>query len=162
MLNTLYTPPDVDAVFQEWGANCGPTALAAVLGCPVSEVRHLFPDFAKRKYANPSQIRQAVESAGRSCQVTPQHRNGRDRLVPRNGLMFLQWSSDDIDRKPIIVQYRSTHWVGVRDQLLYDCNAADGQGAWLDKQDWKLELWPLFQEATGATRFWIRTAYEVR
>lgn len=38
-MNTLYTPPDTEAANKEWGANCGPCALAAVLGVPVADVR---------------------------------------------------------------------------------------------------------------------------
>lgn len=39
----LYTPDDLYAANDAWGASCGPGALAAVLGVPVMGLKGLFP-----------------------------------------------------------------------------------------------------------------------
>lgn len=44
----LHAPPDVDAAYDRWGANCGPCALAAALGCSVDDLRAAVSEPAKQ------------------------------------------------------------------------------------------------------------------
>jgi hypothetical protein len=159
---TLYRPPDLETAYQEWGANCGPSALAAIVGSPLFAVRSYFPDFAKRRYVNPTHMQAAIGRTGRRGILTPRLDAGRGRAAPRHGVAFLQFSSKKIDAMPIGVQYRYTHWVAVegerRCRMVYDCNH-DG---WMPWGDWWAEYMPLFYEENDADSVWCRTAYEVQ
>lgn len=56
----LFVPVDVCEANDAWGANCGPGALAAMLGIPCSDVRRYIADF--RGYLNASQMADACVS----------------------------------------------------------------------------------------------------
>lgn len=40
---TIVHPADIEEAHEQWKANCGPAALAAVLGRSVASVRPVFP-----------------------------------------------------------------------------------------------------------------------
>lgn len=56
--------------WREWGCNCGPTALAAILGLTLDEVRPHLGDFEQKHYTNPRLMAQALRSAGASWDGT--------------------------------------------------------------------------------------------
>ena len=41
---------DMERASDEWGCNCGPSALAAVTGRTLEEIRPLMGDFEKKRY----------------------------------------------------------------------------------------------------------------
>jgi hypothetical protein len=166
MPSSLYTPPDVDQAHAEWGANCGPAALAAIIGSPLAAVKDAFQryGFGQRGYCNPSQMVQAVRDLGHSAELTRHARTGiRGREFPQHGVVFLQFTSEYIDCLPIPAQYRLTHWIGMHsfggDSLcVYDVNSG-----WEPWQDWCVEVWPRLAAANrNATESWTRSAYEIR
>lgn len=63
-MTTLFTPSDVEAAWESWKANCGPSATAALLGLPLAGVRHAFPWFPARPWCSPTQLREALATLG--------------------------------------------------------------------------------------------------
>lgn len=61
MLTYPFTEADAQRAYDEWGANCGPNALAFALQIPLEEVRDVIPQFDERRYTSPTMMRQAVE-----------------------------------------------------------------------------------------------------
>ena len=161
----LIAPAGLQEAIAEWNANCGPAALAATLGVSMAAVRDFFPRFPAKPWCNPTHMVEAIRLAGRKYALTPYcHRIGRGRACPAHGVAFLQFSSPEIDAMPVLAQYKKTHWVATfnehgydRPSVIYDINA----GGWVSANDWHAHLWPRFQEATGATTFWCRSAYEI-
>jgi hypothetical protein len=160
-----YNPPDVDAAHAAWKANCGPCALAALLGRPVMAVRDLFPAYPRRPWCNPTQMKAALGAAGARWRLT-----SLKFYWPVTGLAFVQfdgpWCSPEV---PVAVAYRHTHWVAVRSRnapgmgttlppAVYDANA----GAWLTRPEWEAEILPLLlAHVEGSTGWWVRTGIEV-
>jgi len=161
----LYTPPDLDEAVKLWNANCGPASLAAALRCPLSAVREFFPRFPGKPWTNPTHMLTAIRLSKHEPQLTQfSRRTKRGRSCPTHGVMFLQFSSPEIDASHILTQYKKTHWIategesgGDRPYAIYDINA----GTWIPPLHWEEEIWPRFQEATGATTFYARSAYEI-
>src|SRR5580700_11291869 len=59
-----FTPADADRAYEEWGMNCGPSALAAVMGMTFDEVRPHMGDFERKHYTNqPDECRAAKHRA---------------------------------------------------------------------------------------------------
>ncbi|MDQ3834308.1 MAG: hypothetical protein M3315_11910 [Actinomycetota bacterium] len=121
----LYEPADTEQAWTEWGCNCGPAALAAVLQKDCNEVRSLFAGFDRRRYVNPTHMRDALAAAR-----VPAWRSVGE--WPQYGLVFLQiegpWCNPGV---PVGVAYRHTHWIastvasygGEVQQFVYDVNA---------------------------------------
>ncbi|RKI22828.1 hypothetical protein D7Y27_43240 [Corallococcus sp. AB004] len=153
---SLFTPPDLLASNAAWGANCGPGALAAVLGVPVMG---LHPYFAK-PWTTPTAMQAALTAKGRRFQLHQGFPAG-DLL----GLAFVQFRGT-WDSLPERAQYRHTHWVGLQrigaSIVVYDVNAGDA-GGWLPSEEWKASvLAPLMAGRRGASGLWrIRVTLEV-
>lgn len=163
MTAALYNPPDVDKSHAAWKANCGPCALAAILGRPVADVRPFFPRYPKYPWTNPTHMRAALDAAG------VRHRSG-NTIATTNGLWFVQldgpWCSPEV---PVTVAYRHTHWVAVRmvsdgtdsgesDEWVYDANARE----WEPLSWWKAEVIPhVLAHVKRATGWWVRTGIEL-
>ncbi|WP_223644319.1 hypothetical protein [Corallococcus sp. EGB] len=153
---SLFTPPDLLAAHASWGANCGPGALAAVLGVPVMGLRTYFP----KPWTTPTVMQAALTAHSRRFQVHQGFPTG-DLL----GLAFVQFRGT-WDTAPERAQYRHTHWVGQNRAgaclHVYDVNAGDA-GGWLSSDAWKaLVLAPLMARKQGASGLWrIRVTLEV-
>lgn len=107
-------PIDIDAAYEAWGANCGPCALAALLGQSVHAVRPFFPGFDRRPYVNVSHMKAALTAAQR-----PFRSIGPAR--PQFGLVFIQQGG--YAHQSVAMQYRHTHWIAVDGPLVFDVNA---------------------------------------
>ncbi len=161
-LADLYSPPDALEAYDEWSANCGPAALAAILKRPVASVRELFPEFAKKKYVNPTDMMTALHFAGRKFRKTESE--------SIYGLKFVQidgpWCGKDV---PIAAAYKATHWIATatifdhapfseHQHYVYDVNA----DRWLSKDQWEKRIMPLIVAINAkATGWFIRTRIEV-
>lgn len=156
MTRTLYTPTDIDDAYDAWKANCGPAALAAVVGREVMAVREAFPRFPRQPWTNPTHMRAALDALGVGNRPADQRRRKR---WPEYGLAFVQLDGPWCDSEATVLQaYRHTHWVGVSDKDVFDINA----GVWVAGSLWKATVMPEIVAATkGATGFWLRTGIEV-
>jgi hypothetical protein len=107
---------EIDAAHEEWGCNCGPSALAAILGLKPADVRHHIPDFDKRRYTNPSMMERALRSLGVEFSNVDDADDRREGILslPRYGLVRVQWTGPWMlrsDRFGVMDQYRHTHWI---------------------------------------------------
>jgi len=156
----LYRPPDLLAENETWKANCGPSALAAVLGVPLREVRASFPSFPAKPWTTPTSMAAALVAQGVRHRV--------QQGMPRgsvHGVAFVQLRGT-WDSAPERAQYRHTHWVGLHRTggalSVYDCNAG-AAGGWLSADAWKAQvLAELLARHRGASGKWaVRVVLEV-
>lgn len=158
----LFVPPDIDEAHDVWGANCGPVALAAIIGEPMRQIRAAFPGFKDRGYASPTHMREAIHNAGWRDYPTTAYGTKPGCRIPHHGVAFLQYAGAWWDDRPARVQYKFTHWIGVnvthgRCQV-FDVNA----GVWLSYDEWQTQIWPMLAQAAKCQTCYCRIAYEVR
>jgi hypothetical protein len=145
---------------EEWGANCGPGALAAITGKTLDDVRPHLLRFDEKRYTNPAMMRGALRSLG----VRHEWRV-RDRayLMPLYGLARVQWDGPWTQPGvPAKAAYRHTHWVAARmtpdgDQV-FDINCIC-VGGWVSFNEWQRQVvpWLLKQCEPKATGDWWLT-----
>jgi hypothetical protein len=142
-----FTLEDAIRANDEWGANCGPTALAAVTGRTLDEIRPLTGDFERKHYTNPTLMFECLERTGVPF--------WRIKGPPTHGLIRVQWEGPWTDPGvPLRVRYRHTHWIGIknplhasmldqvhRDARIFDVNAMRS-GGWISYADWVAKLVP--------------------
>jgi hypothetical protein len=54
LLTVKFTQEESHQAFDAWGFNCGPSAIAAVVGLTIDEVRPHMGDFESKHYTNPT------------------------------------------------------------------------------------------------------------
>jgi hypothetical protein len=157
------TAPAVRFDSDDWRAavlafgivNCGPAALAAMLGVKPLDVLPHIPNFRERHYTSPSMMAAALRSLG--VRWTEQAAPTRG-LAGEYALLRIQWEGPWT--KPGANPkwaYRQTHWIGVAcfrrrvpgdDACVFDVN----QG-WSDVGYWERETVPkliaLYPRASG-------------
>jgi hypothetical protein len=145
----MHYPPDIDEAWDQWRANCGPCALAAILGQTVMSVRPLFQDFARRPYVNVTHMKGALGMAGVRYRSLGAQR-------PPQGLCFIQWGG--YEHRPIAEQYRHTHWIAVQGPSVFEVNAPE-LVSW---ETW-IRVMPrlICEEKRGNGTFTIRTGLSV-
>lgn len=164
-----FTEADVDAAYREWCCNCGPAALAAVLGVTLDVVRGHMPDFEHKGYTNPTLMWAALDRAGAIFKTTTHKPGAMVRpLRPAFGLARVQWDGPWCrDGVPARAAYRHTHWIGVcegRDSIgVFDVNCMKS-GGWVRYEDWALTIVPhllatVVPRATGG--FWMTHTVEM-
>jgi hypothetical protein len=146
----LYAPSDVEEAHKNFGANCGPCALAAILGVLVRRVRRVFPEFDRKPWVTPSTMWTAIRLAGHTAIK-------RGSQWPTYGLAVIQWHGPWIEPGgPGRAAYRYTHWVAVAEtveygRMVYDVNVrrewdqgpeSDQRGAWVPLTWWDEEIAP--------------------
>lgn len=142
-----------DHAAETWGANCGPLALAAVMGLTPDGVRPHMGDFERKGYTNPTLMLAALDSLGVVyAKSALGDRAGGARCTylgwPWYGLARIQWEGPwTKPGVPMRARYRYTHWVGVatkaiNDVVIFDCNAmgcptpAEPCDGWTTAQAW--------------------------
>ncbi len=151
------------AAFAEWGANCGPGAVAAIMAMTLDEVRPHFvaAGFDGKRYTNPTMMWSILDSIGRPWRrVAPEW--------PAHGLARIQWEGPwTAQGVPMRARYRHTHWVGhmrgAHSCGVFDINAMSA-GGWISRDDWSglLVPWLLAEIEPRASGGWhITHAVEV-
>lgn len=140
-MKVRFTLADAERAYEVWGANCGPAALAAIMGLTLDEVRPHMGDFESKRYTNPTLM---FESLGRL------HRDGIcagwrrvDKVWPEFGLVRIQWEGPwTAPGVPERVAYRQTHWVGAAhvrgERGVFDINCVSSAhcNGWVTLKDW--------------------------
>lgn len=134
------TRDEVEAAGQAWGANCGPTALAAILGMSLDAVRPHLDGFDAKRYTNPTMMFGALKSLGQPFVVE------RDGDWPSYGLARVQWEGPwTKPGVPMRVRYRHTHWVGAKligsQRWIWDVNCIC-VGGWVVLEEWTDQVVP--------------------
>lgn len=142
-----FTLEDAQRASQDWGANCGPGAIAAIMGMTLDEVRPYLGDFEKKRYTNPTLMNEILKRIGRF------HSPLKTLSWPQHGLARIQWHGPWMAAGvPIGARYRQTHWVASRHSDrngigIFDINAMES-GGWISLENWAGTLVPwLLKEA---------------
>lgn len=145
-----FNADDWRAAVREYGiVNCGPAALAAMLGMKPLDVLPHIPHYRERHYTSPSMMAAALRGLGVRFVEKATPTRG---LEGDYALLRIQWEGPWT--KPGANPkwaYRQTHWVGFahfRDRRVFDVN----QG-WSDVGHWERETVPkliaLYPRASG-------------
>jgi hypothetical protein len=137
---------DGDRAYHEWGCNCGPAALAAIMGLTLDQVRPHMGDFERKRYTNPTLMFTALDSVGARWRKLP----GPARCDwPVYGLCRIQWEGPwTKPGVPIRARYRHTHWIGVQHPLysmsvgIFDVNCLNNGSGWVSEEHWRDILVP--------------------
>ena len=132
-----FTLQQAEDAFDEWGFNCGPSAIATICDLSIEELRpHLF-SFESKKYTNPTLMRQILDD------LRILHRVHRGEYGwPKWGLARIQWEGPwTRPGVPMAARYRYTHWVGVdahnnKDVGIWDINCLHNGSGWVSLKDW--------------------------
>lgn len=114
-LGLQFSSADMERAFHDWGCNCGPSALAVVLGITLDAARDLIVDFPSRKYTSPTMMGAALASFGATYGEISKCRKVPATLcpdvLPDHGLVRVQWTGPwtepGVNPK---WAYRVTHW----------------------------------------------------
>ena len=149
-----FTLEDAQRASDEWGANCGPGAIAAICGMTLDELRPHLGDFESKRYTNPKLM---FETLGRLQPILGFSLNIRSTGAlqwPRFGLARIQWEGPwTAPGVPVPARYRHTHWVGcssdpdfpskpgTEEPNIFDINAMC-VGGWIPLSEWSESLVP--------------------
>lgn len=164
-----FTAADVERANAEWGCNCGPSAIAAIYGLTLDEVRAHMPNFPG--YTSPSLMVSTLNRLGRPWQrVKTSSLSGAAAQMPWWGLCRIQWqgpwTQSGVNPR---WAYRHTHWVGAAKRKdngaigIWDVNALGNGTGWCSLLDWTNIVAPcLTADIKRATGGWhITHAIEV-
>jgi hypothetical protein len=170
VIPTQFTVDDGERAHAEWGSNCGPGALAAILGLTLDRVRPLLRGFEDKHYVNPTMMFDALARYGGLRWGFQQLGKATPNLdFPEYGLARIQWEGPWTEPGvPMRVRYRYTHWVGAkvtpRGTGIFDINALANGSGWCALEDWEGEIVPrlvaLYARASG--RWHITHAVKVQ
>jgi hypothetical protein len=158
-----FTHADADRAYDEWGANCGPGAIAAICGLTLDELRPFMEGvgFAGKRYTNPSMMFEVL----RRLRVVWRK---AELKWPNYGLVRVQWEGRWTNPGvPARARYRYTHWVGAAirngDVGVFDINCINNGTGWARLDDWSTVIVPhLTAQYPGASGKWhITHAIEV-
>jgi hypothetical protein len=154
-----FTADDAQRAFDVWGSNCGPGAIAAIMGMTLDELRPYLGDFERKHYTNPTLMRETLERLGR-----PYRYLKHPLTWPQYGLARIQWHGPWMRPEvPMRARYRHTHWVGAwstvtRGISIFDINAINS-GGWVSLENWteKIVPWLLSEAVPRADGQWSIT-----
>lgn len=136
----MVTLEQMEKANADWGANCGPGALATVIQISLDDVRPHMGDFEQKRYTNPTMMNNALRSIGR-----PWRKIGAQ--WPKWGLARIQWEGPWTQPGvPMAARYRHTHWVvsaiSETTHGIFDINALGNGSGWCSLEDWSDEIVP--------------------
>ncbi|HUW08392.1 MAG TPA: hypothetical protein VM537_01625 [Anaerolineae bacterium] len=149
-----FSTDDADRAFNEWGANCGPGAIAAICGLTLDEVRGHMGDFESKGYTNPTLLYAALDSIGVRYQKL------RPVAWPGYGLVRVVWEGPwAAPNVPARAWYRHTHWIGTAvvagDRGIFDINCMNNGVGWVAFTAWSSNIAPfLARQEPKATGEW--------
>lgn len=133
----LFNEDDAQRAHEEWGANCGPGAAAAILRMSLDQVRPHFEQvgFFGKRYTNFPMMKAVLESVGVIHRKTSPE-------WPSYGLCRIQWEGPwTAPNVPANARLRYTHWVGAATRVdrqigIFDINAINNGTGWSRLEDW--------------------------
>lgn len=152
---------DQQRAYDEFGANCGPGAVAGVCGYTPGEVLNVMPEFERRRSTTEIMLTAALDGLGVIWEE-------RTPDLVSYGILRVQWHGPWLDDADPYEKMRHSHWVGIsklsdRPQV-FDINAIS-VGGWIDKDEWAHGLVPWLLETSEprATGEWhMSEGYEVK
>lgn len=174
-MNTCFSIDEANAAGNEWGFNCGPAALCAVLGRTPSELRPHLKDFESKRYTSPAMMAAILRDLGVEFRRVFEAKADCDRnalampIFPQFGLVRVQWDGSWCDSGvPVPARYRKTHWIAYSDgggdeEMAFDVNAMC-VGGWITFREWANDLAPwLIRECVkgGSGKWWPTHCWEL-
>lgn len=150
-----FSAEDAERAYGEWGANCGPGAIAAICGLTLDELRPHMGDFERKRYTNPTLMWAVLDRLG--VRWNRQWPPATALSWPQYGLCRIQWEGPwTRPGVPVRARYRYTHWVGAATRPgcggkktvvgVFDINAMGNGSGWCALQDWQQTLVPWILE----------------
>lgn len=144
-----FSQADAGRAYVEWGANCGPGAIAAVCGLTLDELRPHMGDFEKKLYTNPTLMLDTLSRLRRASIIAGWRKVEHE--WPVYGLVRIQWEGPwTRPGVPIRVRYRHTHWVASghheSDVGVFDINCMNNGSGWVKFRDWRDTVVPYILE----------------
>ena len=144
-----FTLEDVCRASDEWGANCGPAALALAAGKTLAEIRPHLGDFEAKRYTNPTLMFDSLRRLSVTCYSKLQWRpvDTVPLAWPDFGLVRVQWEGPWTAKGvPMRVRYRHTHWVASmvidgEERWIFDVNCMC-VGGWVPLAEWSGSVVP--------------------
>jgi hypothetical protein len=159
MLMPRFTLDDQMRAHTEWGANCGPGAIAAITGLTLDQLRPNMGDFERKRYTNPTLMWEVLNRLG-----VKWHRLRLPLTWPQWGLARIQWYGPWTEPGvPARVAYRHTHWVGACSRPgnigIFDINAINNGTGWCSLKNWgdTLVPWLVSETESQADGQWSLT-----
>jgi hypothetical protein len=149
----LFTEAEARSANEEWGCNCGPSALAAVCGVRLEAAGLVLPNFDRKRYTNPSMMLAGLRLLVAEGSISAFHHDVpalRRQVIDRPvfGLARVQWEGRWMRAGvPVAARYRQTHWIGVqkhpaKDEFaVFDVNAMRAGGV-ITAESWASTLVP--------------------
>jgi hypothetical protein len=107
-----FTAAEMSAAAEEWGANCGPAALAFALQTSLARVRGHIPGFEEKRYTSPTMMAAALDSLGAEWKPYSFPRMVAGMFAPTPSLVRVQftgpWTAEGANPR---WAYRHTHWI---------------------------------------------------
>lgn len=164
ILPPRFTQADAERAYDEWGANCGPGAIAAIMWMTLDELRPYMSaaGFDAKHYTNPTMMNDVLRAIGR-----PWYKMTAPTW-PTYGLVRIQWEGPWTEPGANARwRYRFTHWVGAARRNgeigIFDINCMNNGSGWVSKEDWAETIAPhliaLYPRANG--KWHITHAIEV-
>jgi hypothetical protein len=132
---------DAERAADAWGCNCGPGALAAIMGLTLEDVRSHIGDFEHRGYVNPTMMFDALNSVGAIWKPILASRSPAHLDFPLYGLARIQWEGPWMrPGVPIGARYARTHWIGAAHSGgeigIFDINCINNGSGWVALREW--------------------------
>lgn len=152
MIPTRFNEADAQQAWDVWGVNCGPGAIAAIVGMTLDEVRPFMGDFESKRYTNPTLMLDSlsrIRAAGhiKGWRLDKIGRRVTSVQLPNYGLARVQWEGPwTKPGVPMAARYRHTHWIGAAWRNgafgVFDINCIKNDSGWVSLQDWRTTLVP--------------------
>jgi hypothetical protein len=154
-----FTEADMDKAFRDFGANCGPAALAFALQVHIDKVRDAIPGFRERGYTSPSMMQAALANLRKPYTVVPCSTGMvlSQMFAEQVALVRVQftgpWTEPWANRR---WAYQYTHWISAWQAdlpMVFDCN-----GGIRPFPSWESDILPLLaQQYKRADGGWVPT-----
>lgn len=140
-----FTHADSNRAHDEWGANCGPGALAVVAGLSLDDLRPHLGEFEQKGYTNPTLMFDCLK------RLNLQWSRTKPADWPTFGLVRIQWEGSWMEPGvPLRARYRYTHWVaGARRNGsigVFDINCMNNGTGWVSLEEWSRVIAPFLIE----------------
>lgn len=140
-----FTLEDANRANDEWGANCGPGAIAAIIGMTLDELRPFMGDFESKRYTNPTLMFDVLRNIGAHFTYRSGHLGCNN--WPSYGLARIQWEGPwTKPGVPMRARYRHTHWIGAAkvngETGIFDINCINNGTGWVSLGDWTNDIAP--------------------
>jgi hypothetical protein len=162
-----FTQAEANRATDEWGFNCGPAALAALLQKTSEEVRPLLGDFEAKRYMSPAMMRAALKRVPSEFKVRGTlQTESPGPAWPQFGLVRIQWGGPWCRPEASArARHRKTHWIATQklggERFVFDVNGC----VWGPYSGWESILipWLIENVVPGGDGIWWPThVIEVR